>query len=399
METVQNIWGKKILVFVAIIFLLLLLINFSLNYLINYIFGSYIIPQVNNNQRELVLYASARLFPSTNISISDLKYEQNNKSIITINKISVNLDFWKLFRGKLHINKVAISDGIVNLYNIPSINWKKSTKEWTDKKPQKKSTESKKPLSETRLKDSFFELEQIELTNVQFNYSEKPTSSPFYLNSLVYNNDAPSSKYNLTVTGNWASEAINVLSAANFSAGNQLIKTNIDLANNSLNLIAQPIKKGYQLQTHLSIKNPDALAALLSMSPEQLPMQVNATVNLINNKLRIFPFQMVYSGAELHADISQSGSSNIIKLMLPESLLINLSGKTAYTDCPLSPIVKIFIKGMNTQIIIVTSQAKKSLVYINGLGIQFEGSELPSVLQKNLQSCFDYKLQGESMEN
>ena len=81
MNTVEIGWGRKILIFTAVICSLILIINFLLNYLINYVVSSYIIPQSNNNQKQLELMTSIRVFPSTTISIYDLKFDQDNKNI------------------------------------------------------------------------------------------------------------------------------------------------------------------------------------------------------------------------------------------------------------------------------------------------------------------------------
>lgn len=409
MTTVQTFRGKKILIFVSIIVILLFLVNLILTYLTNLFITSFILPEVNNSQRNLVFNTSIQLFPSTKLNIKELEYTQENKSILTIKELSANLSFWELFKRKLHVKKLSINGGTINLYNIPSISWKKSTKTTTkEKKVQEESKEVEKTLSQTSQEDSFFRLDNIELTNLQINYSTSPESQPIYLNTITYDNSqSPDANHILNITGSWWNESLNATLAANFLPGNQMIKANIVFANNELLLTAQPIEHSFQIQTHIVIKNQDILEQLLSIPKSQLPTQIDARVNLANNKLSISPLQIVFPDSVFNADISKTGSSPfIIQITVPENLLIILSGNTLYQNCPLPEIAKLFIKGINTQVTVTmpespqiqNSQTKKAFITIDGLGIQFKGETLPYVLQKNLQTCFDYKLQDGTTE-
>ncbi|RUR04216.1 hypothetical protein [Legionella sp. km772] len=135
-------WGKRILLVIGLILVLLLIINLLLTYTLNYILGKQIIPKINNEQRQLSLISSVSIFPSATININNLSYYQDKKSLITIEQLSMQVDFWKLFKGKLYINKISINQARLNLYNIPSLTWKKSTRPYRGMKEQTPSQHS-----------------------------------------------------------------------------------------------------------------------------------------------------------------------------------------------------------------------------------------------------------------
>jgi hypothetical protein len=202
-------------------------------------------------------------------------------------------------------------------------------------------------------------------------------------------------------SGSWASQHFNAMLTISFQPSDSLIKADVTFADSNLSFMAKTHNDNYQVQTHISIKNPKLFATLLAIPPEQVPLQVNVSGNLINNQLRIMPFQVIFPGAELNASITRNLSSpSVINIALPESLLTTLSGTILYTHCPLPSIVPLLIKATNTQLIIIrlqsTGQDKKSLVSIDDLGIQFTDFPLPFVLQENLKACFDYQLQDEA---
>jgi hypothetical protein len=402
MITVRTAWGKKVLVFIFYIVALNFIINFLFNCLLNYALGSYVFPKINNNQRHLYFKVNFQLFPSTIIRVKDLTFAQDNKNIATIKELSVSLDLWELFKRKLHIHKVSVNNSVINFYNIPSIHWQKRTKKWVDKTNEEESLNVEKSQPDTNPKDPFFELEQVELINVQLNYSEAITSAPIYLNSVTFNNKQSTElKSHISGTGSWASQHFHAMLTISFQPSNPLIKADVTFADSNLSFIAKINNNNYQAQTHISIKNPNLFGTLLAIPPEQVPLQVNVSGNLINNQLRIVPFQVVFPGAELNASITRSLSSpSVINIALPESLLTTLSGTVLYTHCPLPSIVSLLIKATNTQLIIIrlqsTGKDKKSLVSIDDLGIQFTDFPLPFVLQENLKACFDYQLQDEA---
>jgi hypothetical protein len=402
----QSSKGKIILIIISIIVFVIFLINFLLTYLANLFISTQIVPQFNNNNGNLTLSAHIRLLPSIKLTVSNLEYKQENKTIFKINDLSVNIAFWELFSKKLHVTKLSISDGVINLYNIPPIKWTKNTKATkTAEESQEELKETNKNTAEAAPEAPFFELDTIELTNFQINYSPSQTSQPIYLKTIQYkNSQAKNSEYIFTLLGSWWNEPINTTLTINWSTANPMLKINLNLAGNELFLTAQVNKNSFQLHTHVAIKNRDILEHILSIPKSQLPTQINVAINGENNKLSISPIQIVFPTAVLQATISMAGGSPvIIQMTLPEDLLITLAGSTIYQECPLPQTVSMLLKGINTEMTITAPESsmenrEKILIKIDGLGIQFEGDNIPDVLQKNMQTCFDYKLPDESSD-
>lgn len=402
----QSSKGKIILIIISVIVFVIFLMNFLLTYLVNLFISTQIVPQFNDNKGNLALSAHIRLLPSIKLTVSNLEYKQENKTIIKINDISAKIAFWQLFSKKLHITKLSISDGVINLYNIPPIKWTKNTKATkTAEKRLEELRETNKNTAETTPEASFFELDTIELTNFQINYSPSQTSQPIYLKTIQYDNSLVNNpEHILTLLGSLWNEPINATLTVNWSPANPMLKTNLNFAGNELFLTAQASKNSFQLHTHIAIKNQHILEQVLSIPKMQLPTQINVAINGENNKLSISPIQIVFPTAVLHATISMAGGSPvIIQMTLPEDLLITLAGSTIYQECPLPQTVSMLLKGINTEMTITAPESsmedrEKIFIKIDGLGIQFEGDNIPDVLQKNMQTCFDYKLPDESSD-
>ncbi|MCL5271747.1 MAG: hypothetical protein M1486_00145 [Gammaproteobacteria bacterium] len=406
MTNTQSSRGKIILIFISIIVFLIFLINFLLTYLANLFITTQIVPQFNDNKGNLALSAHIRLLPSIKLSVNNIEYKKENKTIIKINDLSVKIAFWQLFSKRLHVTKLSISDGVINLYNIPPVKWTKNTKATkTAEKRLEERKEINNNTSKATPKESFFELDAIELTNLQINYSPSKTSQPIYLIIVLYDNSQVNNpEHMFTLLGSWWNEPINATLTVNWSSAIPMFKTNLNFADNELFLTAQASKTGFQIQTHTAIKNRDILERFLSIPKMQLPTQINVTINEENNKLSISPIQIVFPTAVLHGTISLAGGSPIIiQMTLPEDLLITLAGSTIYQECPLPQTVRMLLKGVNTEVTIAMPESsikegEKVLIKIDGFGIQFEGNNIPNVLQKNMQTCFDYELPDESSE-
>lgn len=394
----QSSKGKIILIIISVIVFVIFLMNFLLTYLANLFISTQIVPQFNDNKGNLALSAHVRLLPSIKLTVSNLEYKQENKTIFKINDLSVKIAFWQLFSKKLHVTKLSISDGVINLYNIPPIKWTKNTKATkTAEKKMEEPRETNINTAETTPEASFFELDTIELTNFQINYSPSQTSQPIYLKSIQYDNSQVNNPEHIfTLLGSWWNEPINATLTVNWSPA--MLKTNLNFAGNELFLTVQASKNSFQLHTHIAIKNQDILEQVLSIPKTQLPTQINVAINGENNKLSISPIQIVFPTAVLQATISMAGGSPlIIEMTLPEDLLITLAGPTIYQECPLPQTVSMLLKGINTEMTITAPEfsmedKEKIFIKIDGLGIQFEGDNIPDVLQKNMQTCFDYKL-------
>ena len=393
----------------GVILSLIFFISILLTYLTNLFITSQILPHVNNNKSSLVVHADIQLFPSIKVSFYNIEYKKDNKTIVKINQIDAHVSFLQLFHKKLYVSKLSISNGTINLYNIPAVTWNKHTKKAeSEEDVQKKLEEIQKNPPIASQDESFFGLDKIELTNLTINYSASQTSQPIHLNTIKYDHSpSQQSEHGLTIAGSWWNEPINATLAVTLLPGNQRMKANVLFANNELRLTGQAIKNNVKLQTHLEIKNREILEKLISIPTMHLPSLVDALINVENNKLSISPIQIVFPTGVIQANISQSGISPfIIPITLPDDLLISLSGNTIYQECPLSNIVKTLIKGINTRIILTipessiekNGQVKKELINIDGLGIQFEGNIIPNELKKNLQTCFDYKLPDESSD-
>ena len=148
--------GKKTLLFVGVILSLIFFISMLLTYLANIFITSKILPQINNNKSNLVLNVNIQLLPSIILSINNIEYKKKNKTIIQINQIAAHLSFWQLFHKKLHVSKLSISSGAINLYNIPAITLNKSTKRLGLKKRLKKNRQKFKRASQQLAKKSLF---------------------------------------------------------------------------------------------------------------------------------------------------------------------------------------------------------------------------------------------------
>ena len=404
MTNTQSSKGKIILILISIVVFLLFLINFILTYLANLFISNAIAPQINNQKDAITFYAHVRLFPSIKLSIDNFEYKQDNKSIIKIDEVSVNIAFWQLFSKKLHITKLSINDGVINLYNIPQIKWKENTKTAEPKEKKPEHHEEIKTVQDTTTQEaSFFSLDKIELTNLQINYSSSQTSQPIYLKNIQYDNSLTNiSEHIVTFLGSWWNEPINATVTIKLNSSYPMLMAHISFAGNELFLTSNTIANSFQLQTHIAIKNPEILAQLTSIPKMRLPTQMNATLNAKQHRLSIAPIQIVFPSATILATITLAGESPIIiQLTLPKELLTDLSGNTIYEECPLPQIMGMLLKGINTEVTITTPQAAnintdQSLIKIDGPGIQFEGNNIPSALKKNVQTCFDYKLPDES---
>ncbi|KTD52878.1 hypothetical protein [Legionella quateirensis] len=400
MTDTQSSKGKIILILISIVVFLIFLINYILTYLANLFIANTIVPQFNNQKGAVTFYAHVRLFPSIKLSINNFEFNQNNKSIIKIDEVSVKISFWQLFNKKLHISKLSINDGFINLYNIPQIKWKENTK---TAEPEEKKPEPRKEIittQETTTQEaSFFSLDKIELTNLQINYSPSQTSQPIYLNSIQYDNSLTNnSEHVVTISGSWWDEPINATVTLKLNSSYPMLMAHINFARNELFLTTNTIANSFQMQTHIAIKNPEIIAQLISIPKMHLPTQINATLNAEKHQLSIAPIQIVFPTATLHATITLAGESPInMQMTLPNDLLTDLSGNMIYEACPLPQVMTMLLKGINTEVTITTPQSsiigmEKTLIKIDGLGIQFEGNSLPSALKKNMQTCFDYNL-------
>lgn len=370
--------------------------------------ASLVIPEINTNNRQLVLSARVQLFPSTKIGVKDFEYTQENASVVKIKEASAYLNFWQLFKGNLFVKKIVVRDGVINLYEMPSFSWREeSTKtKTTEDSAGKKIQEIYKENTQSYLKDSFFKLEKIELTNIQLNYSKSSVYSPVYLNSFTYNHSTEGEgQYFLTVKGEWENEPLNADVVANFSPGSNLINANFNFATNTVVFSTKTVDKNFQIRAHASINNSAIIARLLSLEPTQIPTIIDAVVSISNGQLSISPLHMIFSSGELKANLSHSPHSPIsIQMILSQKLLANLSGTKTYDKCPLPWIVQVLFKGLKTELALAVSdpinnQPAQSFIYIDGVGIRFAGSELPAVLQKNMQTCFNFDLKDESIES
>lgn len=396
---------KLIILLISVILFLIFLINFVLTYLANLFIASTIVPQLTDEKGNVEFNARVRLLPSLKLSIHNFEYKKENKPILKIEDLSVKIAFWQLFSKKLHITKVAVNNGVINLYNLPVIKWNKTTKDTdpTEKQDERSQDIKKSPeTTVTAQEESFFKLDKIELTNMQINYSPNQTSPPVYLKTIDFDNaQAKNSEYIITVLGNWGNEPINATLALNLIPNNPMLVTIIHFAGNELFLTGKTNTGNVELQTHIAIKNREILAQLLSIPLMHLPTQMNASINISNHQLSITPIQIVFPSGTVQATMSLGASPIMIQIVLPQEVLTELSGSTIYQECPLPIIMNKLLKGINTEIRITTPQSinastGSTLIKIDGLGIQFEGNAIPEVLQKNLQVCFDYKLPDES---
>lgn len=370
--------------------------------------ASLVIPEINTNNRQLVLSARVQVFPSLKIGVKDFEYTQENASVVKIKEVSAYLNFWQLFKGNLFVKKIVVRDGVVNLYELPSFYWREeATKTKTTEEPVgKKIQEVYEENTQGNLTDSFFKLDKIELTNIQLNYSKSPAYSPVYLNRITYNHSTEGKEqYFLTVKGEWENEPLNADVAANFSTGSNLINANFNFATNTVAFSTETADKNFRLRTHASINNSAIIARLLSLEPMQIPAIIDAVVSITNGQLSISPLHMIFSSGELKANLNHSPHSPVtIQMILPQKLLDNLSGTKIYDKCPLPWMVQVLVKGLKTELALAVSdpinnQPVQSFIYIDGVGIRFAGSELPAVLQKNMQTCFNFDLKDESIES
>lgn len=383
---------KIVTISVGIIVLLVLLINFAVNFVANRLVHSMLKPE-NPNVTNLYFILDVRAFPYPKITVNDLNYQYQGKIALSVDKAYLDFSLLDLFRKQLHIYSIHADKVFLNLPNFP-----KPEEKHQNEEKRTVLSQDKNPESQTPMKSTHVSVDKIDLNDLNIIYATK--AAPIHIGTIKIDQFSSDKKqFQIAVNSAYKDQLIQGDATLRFEKGLFDFVGKFTLANNQIEVNSHYQQQHLNGQIKATFNNPQALESIIGISAQKLPILMEAMLQGSNQQLTVAPIQIQYATGMIQADFNlNTGQPIEANLTIPEQLLEQLAAGEPPQNCPLPFTATEIIKGisMNLQMIIVpmnTNQsAKKNLIQINPAGINLENGVLPPNLQQYFLSCFNYQL-------